>query len=370
MAIAAQRHASSYTAHRAVDAVQAMLMLASLLGVMMLGAAFVGPMGEDEFSDEDSDSETYDGHDTPDVAPSAILPHEADGDIYDDDVPIIGEAETTVTDISTPDGTATRIVGTEEGDAFSGTDGHDEIWGDRGDDIIDAQDGDDAVFGGEGDDALQGGTGSDALHGEDGDDQADGGDGDDMAFGYMGADTLMGGSGDDWLAGGDGNDTLNGQSGDDRLEGGFGGDTITGGQGMDMIFGGDGDDTLIGTELDGGTDTDTRDFINGGAGDDTIIAGTDDYVTGGDGADTIMIGGWSAQGAAYLDDFNASEDQLVVVFDDTASAEPVIDLQSADDDSSGPTLLLDGVPVLTLHLGADVSLGDISLIGHSTIQAL
>ena len=140
---------------------------------------------------------------------------------------------------------------------------------------------------------------------------------------------------------------------------------------MDSIFGGEGDDLLDGVEIEEShQDNDARDFLNGGRGDDTIIAGNEDFATGGEGADTIVAGHWINDGAAHFNDFDPAEDQVVVVFDDTSASEPSVDVQSPSSDSSGPTILLDGVPILTLQPGATVDLGDISLIGHSTIQAL
>jgi Ca2+-binding RTX toxin-like protein len=233
-------------------------------------------------------------------------------------------------------------TGTEEGEWIAGGEGRDLIAGLGGADHL---------TGGGGADSLYGGAGGDSLLGGDGDDALDGGEDDDDLFGEMGDDWLAGGGGDDRLTGGDGADSLDGGEGDDSLLGSGGDDVLDGGAGADVLGGGDGDDVLI------GLGDATRDYLNGAAGDDVLRGGAGDNLNGGEGADLFEVGG-EAGGPAVVDDFNAAEDALVVVYDGTGP-EPEL-TQRADE--SGVVLMADGVEVAQV-LGVDeIDLAAIRLV--------
>jgi hypothetical protein len=265
-----------------------MLWLAGLLGVMAVGA--VGVFDMDGDSDETQDDE---------------LDGELDAD------------EDTAADTDTPD----------DADADSG----------------------DTIYASGLDDTINGSNSDDSLHGQNGDDSIDGGDGNDTLFGNEGDDTLSGGAGNDALQGSNGNDVAQGGAGDDAIQGGLGDDTLSGGAGNDSLFGGWGNDIINGVQDDsatqGITDIDDSDFLNGGDGDDVIIAGNDDIVTPGDGADTIIGGSWIADGQAMqIIDFNAEDDNILLVYEDDADV-PDITLQPDPDDATITQVLMDGVAV-------------------------
>ena len=149
-----------------------------------------------------------------------------------------------------------------------------------------------------------------------------------------------------------------------------GDDLIVGGLGQDTIFGGDGDDTIIGTAIDdAGADTDTGDFLNGGDGDDTVYAGGGDTIHLGDGSDTLLVGTWVGDTEALVQDFDAQEDKLVVVYDDAAGNDPEVQLVE-DDDLPGVTfLVVDGASLLALQNADALTVADVELIGQSTVSA-
>lgn len=247
-------------------------------------------------------------------------------------------------------------------------DGNDVAQGGGVDDNLDGGPGDDLINGGDGDDILSGGPGDDELHGEADDDRLSGGDGDDDLYGHAGDDLLRGDDGDDWLIGGEGDDDIAGGQGDDSLMGGFGDDTVSGGTGADIVNGNDGDDHLSGLD-EAGQDDGTTDFLNGGNGDDTLLLGAGDNAHGGAGSDTFTLGDWIEDGStAVIEDYDAAEDALVVLYDDVAHPDPELTVE-ADPENGSATLLMDGLPMATLTNPVGLDLADITLIPASSAAA-
>lgn len=265
-----------------------------------------------------------------------------------------------------PDPTGEIVVGTQDDQSLHGGDGDDQINGYEGNDAIGGGDGRDDLYGGVGMDEIDGGEGMDTLHGQDGDDTLFGGDGDDNLYGHNDDDQLNGDSGDDTLHGGMGNDNLSGGEGDDAVHGGIGDDTLGGDNGQDTLFGGSGDDVIMGVSPeDGSVDADV-DYLNGGDGDDQIIAGGADIVTAGDGADTVIFGDWITNAPpAGMTDYNAAEDQLIMVWD--LQAFPSRDVEVvADDAVAGLShILVDGVEIASITGDQILSTNDIVLVDHS-----
>jgi Ca2+-binding RTX toxin-like protein len=132
--------------------------------------------------------------------------------------------------------------------------------------------------------------------------------------GHEGDDVLGGGLGDDTLLGGNGQDSLAGGAGQDWLAGGMGNDLLVGGAGQDTLDGDAGNDTLVGAFF--GDPDDWGNFLNGGEGDDVLRIGADDVATGGNGSDRFELSGEIPAGSsARITDFDADQDELVVVYD-------------------------------------------------------
>lgn len=318
-----------------------MLMLASLFGILMVGAAvdFTGVLKSGEGDDD---------------AP----PAPGGGDLPENTI-----EGTPLADI---------IVGGAEAEAISGDGGDDQIGGYQGADTLDGGTGADDLHGMDGDDTIVGGAGNDTLHGEDGGDRLEGGAGDDLLAGYEGDDTLSGGAGKDALIGGGGADRLDGGAGDDALEGMLGDDTLTGGAGQDTLMGGDGNDVLDGrVPGDGSPDTDGRDFLNGGRGDDTILVGRDDWADGGEGADGFVLSDWlaEAEGSATIGDYDPAEDQLVIVYDPTGHPDPVVAVEPDEGTEGAIHILLDGAIIARVLDNPDLTAADITLIAQDEVQA-
>ncbi len=237
-------------------------------------------------------------------------------------------------------------------DTLTGTEGRDDIRSGDGDDSIAGLGNNDYLDGEDGNDSLAGDAGRDELHGGDGDDLLLGGDDNDSLFGHIGNDSLDGGTGEDELNGGDGTDVLDGGAGNDSLLGSFGDDVLRGGAGIDMLNGGDGDDVVDGSD-DG--EVAEGDYLNGGTGGDVLFGGAFDNMNGGEGADVFAIdAAEAAQSSARVEDFDAAEDTLVVVYDGTGP-EPELSLTVG---AEGTSLLADGqevafvVGVQTIDLSA------------------
>lgn len=315
-----------------------MLWLAGLMGMMMLGSIAVISTQEGE---EDRDEDVEGG----DAVPDDPLPEEA--------------ASGVAGDADAPGGLV--LDGSDGAETLTGTPMTDLLGGAGGDDLVQGLGADDELLGGAGADTMLGGDGNDTLHGDDGDDLLSGGAGDDALFAHAGADTLLGDDGDDVLNGGSGGEFLDGGDGDDALHGREGDDTLFGGTGSDTLMGGAGDDVLSGIE-DGVTD-----YLNAGDGADSLLVGAGDVATGGAGADDFLMSLSSSSGgeAATLMDFDAVEDQVVVVYDDRSGAVPEVELRDSPTEPGMMELLVDG-EVLAVMPGAEApDPGDIVLIGES-----
>jgi Ca2+-binding RTX toxin-like protein len=104
------------------------------------------------------------------------------------------------------------------------------------------------------------------------------------------------------------------------------------------------------------------DFLNGGEGDDTLTLGAGDYATGGEGSDDFVLSQWLGEGGhATISDYNADEDQIVVVYDASAHADPELTLAPVDG-TSDVTIMLNGAPVGVVSDGAGMDLSDITLL--------
>jgi hypothetical protein len=343
-----------------------MLLLASLMGAMLVGAtAIVGSviMPGDDLDPDPAEESLPDDPPPPENTPDLLSLLE---DEFDQG-----------SDVAPPDGEI--IGGGETPDQIIGGEGDDQILGRAGADAIDGAGGDDVIFGGAGVDHLDGGAGQDSLHGLSGDDALDGGSGDDTLFGHMGQDQIAGGAGNDQAHGGAGGDTLAGGAGADALHGGLGGDTLGGGSGEDTLFGASGEDWLLGIlpklavdEDDDEPPTD-KDYLNGGAGADTILSGEGDVVTAGSGEDVIAIDLTgldvdAAPQAVEFVDFDGDEDQLILLIpgelaDDPAD-DPVVEVML--DDAGGVRVMVDGALAATLPPGSEISASDIVLMSEST----
>ena len=285
-----------------------MLMILGLLGIALAGAAFMPMTAAATESDEGGNTDT-------------------------------GEGETVPID---------RVLDGTDDDDFLGTEGGDDtLSGDAGDDYLTGEDGDDSLFGGAGRDNLHGGRGDDGLAG---------GEGDDTLFGHVGDDSLAGEAGDDELVGGDGNDWLDGGEGDDSLLGYLGDDTLTGGLGRDVLHGGSGNDVIDGVEPGNVAEAD---YLNGGAGDDILIGGAFDTLHGDSGADIFTLAMTQAHaGAATVQDYDAAEDTLVVLYDSNGPA-PVLSVVATE---TGLTLLGDGLALAELTGLTEIDLATVRLV--------
>ena len=200
-----------------------------------------------------------------------------------------------------------------------------------------------------------------------------GGDGNDTLFGNNSEDTVNGRAGNDSLQGSLGQDVVDGGDGVDAVHGGLDADTVSGGMGADSVFGGWGNDLVNGVEDDAATaaldDIDDADFLNGGSGDDTIIAGNADIVTAGDGADDIVVGDWIEAGAAAsILDFNADDDNILLVYDDAEDV-PNITVQASPSDPTTAQVMMDGLAVANVFNAADLAASDVVLMPLSIAQA-
>ncbi|MEP3676422.1 calcium-binding protein [Sulfitobacter sp.] len=338
-----------------------MLWLAGLMGLMAVGTvSFMEPASESDVTDRVDASTPPEDSDATEVE----IPEDNLDPEYD---PRGGDDSALLPPLTTTE--VEQISGTDDADVLTGTDGHDEIRGLDGADSLEGGEGDDRLVGDEGDDTLTGNAGDDTLHGLDGADLLFGDDGDDNFFGHNADDRLFGEAGDDALQGSAGEDWLEGGEGDDTLQGGLDNDTLIGGNGADVLFGGWGNDVLSGLSPEqGGSDADDGDFLNGGGGDDTIFTGSSDIVTAGEGADQIVLGDWITPGnTAEIVDFTATDDNIVLIWDDSDldTEEPFVTLATDPESPEQTLILMDGTVIASVN-GTDIQADDIALVPLST----
>jgi Ca2+-binding RTX toxin-like protein len=179
-----------------------------------------------------------------------------------------------------------------------------------------------SIDGLEGDDTLTGSNQADTINAGDGSDRVIGLDGDDLIFAGSSEkdlrDVVFAGEGNDTVEGGHGNDELRGDGGDDSLSGGFGVDTVIGGNGNDTLTGSAFSDLLF-----GGADDD---FINGGFGFDRV--------NGGAGADQFFHIGDKGHGSDWIQDYSASEGDVMVFGGGTATVDDFL-VQRAETKAAG-----------------------------------
>ena len=249
------------------------------------------------------------------------------------------------------------LSGTDLNDVIDAMKGDDQVNGYAGDDRLSGGAGDDQMLGGDGNDTLLGESGQDDLHGGFGNDQIDGGEDADKLWGHMGNDTLSGRDGNDILKGGAGADTLLGNDGSDGLHGNDGNDNLAGGAGEDVLFGGNGDD-----HLEGGADT-ARDFLNGGRGDDLLIAQEADVLTGGQGSDTFAINtsAGSFDQTAQIIDFNANEDQIEIMLDETNFDQGLKNIRIETNDIGQSVVYLNNEAIVAINAETPLLPNDIVL---------
>lgn len=143
---------------------------------------------------------------------------------------------------------------------------------------------------------------------------------------------------------------------------GFGGDELHGGSGTDTLDGNAGNDTLWGYDAQDPTNSEGADFLNGGKGDDHLMIGAGDYAYGDEGSDSFAIGDWLGDGEmAHISDYNPDEDDIVVMYDETAHPDPHLELltQEGSDDA---TVMLDGIPLAIIANGAGMNISALTLM--------
>jgi Ca2+-binding RTX toxin-like protein len=103
------------------------------------------------------------------------------------------------------------------------------------------------------------------------------------------------------------------------------------------------------------------DYLNGGAGDDVLLLGAGDVAGGGDGSDHFQLSDGSQDDpVARIDDFDASTDQIVVVYDPADHPDPQLSVAPTED-GQGSVVMLDGIPVAELPGVEHVDLSSILL---------
>ena len=350
-----------------------MLALLGILGTVLAGAMFIGPLTADgQETDETAQEDVHDDA-LGDDSESDLLDFSLT-DTDEDEFPLLGETPEEAS--GAPDGEidggveppdywsntpSDQIYGQNIGDNFGASMFHDihfqtdAVTGSEGDDALTGGDALDFIFGNGGDDTISGGDGSDHLQGDMGDDAIFGGPESDLLFGGEGDDAVDGGTGSDFLSGGGGDDTLLGGKGDDVLFGGFGADLLDGGDGNDVL-----DGTQATVSAPSGTDSDTGDTLLGGAGDDTLIVGAGDTAEGGDGADQFISGAHVASGAVpVISDFEVGVDRLEVLVDPSLIESSEVTTETTPD---GLRVMVNGTPVADLRDIPAFDPADIQLI--------
>lgn len=327
-----------------------MLLLASLMGLMAVGAIALVDTGPFEEDDADTLADDQGSAMTPMTNGSSLLETSAEV------VPLI-------------------LPGGDGDDTLSGLEGDDQINGYGGDDMVSGGDGRDDLHGGDGDDILAGDAGDDTLHGTDGADILHGDQGNDTLFGENGDDTLDGGDGDDTLNGAMGDDTLNGGAGNDALHGGLDNDRLSGGAGADTLFGGWGDDMLSGLEAWDPDAPDAEpseaDFLNGGGGDDTILAGDGDIVTAGDGANEVLLApATNSNAPIQFLDYDAGQDSLIVLWDVAGRGAPTLDVIADAEQPGLSHIFANGTEIAAIRGNGPLSVADIALLDRADAASL
>ncbi len=342
--------------------------LAGLLGLVMVGLSV--DMSDDTTASSDGiDAEGADDGDRINTQEAAERADSTGaGSIH---AFIFGEGEENITNGTEGNDT---IGGTAAADSIDGLGGEDVVYGAAHDDSLSGGAGSDLLDGAGDHDTIDGGPGNDRLQGDFGNDDLNGGAEDDELMGQSGTDTMQGGTGNDRLVGGAGADLLSGGDGDDGLMGCVGGDTLIGRGGADTLNGNDGNDTIFGvTPNNGGTppeDDATRDYLNGGNGDDALFPGAGDNANGGAGSDSFTLGDWIADGGPVLiEDYDANEDSLVVVYDDAAHPDPELTVETAAGTPENAQLLLDGLPLAEVSGAAGLDPSQVALVAQSAIEA-
>lgn len=307
-----------------------MIFFTGIVGLLMLGGLMLGPAD-------------------PDVDLTALEDADAAAeDTAQEELSALQNGATAGSDI---------LSGTDLDDVIDAMKGDDQVNGYAGDDRLSGGAGDDQMLGGDGNDTLLGESGQDDLHGGFGNDQIDGGEDADKLWGHMGNDTLSGRDRNDILKGGAGADTLLGNDGSDGLHGNDGNDNLAGGAGEDVLFGGNGDD-----HLEGGADT-ARDFLNGGRGDDLLIAQEADVLTGGEGSDTFAINtsAGSFDQTAQIIDFNANEDQIEIMLDETNFDQGLKNIRIETNDIGQSVVYLNNEAIVAINAETPLLPNDIVL---------
>jgi hypothetical protein len=242
------------------------------------------------------------------------------------------------------------------GETLVAQDGGGSLRGGAGDDTLFAAHAASHLQGAEGNDTLVGGAGADTLDGNDGDDRIVAGSGHALLRGGEGNDDLTGDTGDSTLQGGGGDDSLRAGTGASVLDGGHGDDVLIAGGGLGTLFGGAGDDTLIGAP-EGAIA-----LLNGGADADTLHLGRFDIAHGGSGGDVFVLGNWIGMGGAFVQDFDETEDRLVIVYDPATHPEPIVSLVPVSGQDGAAMILLDGVMLGIVQGAAELVPDDIELV--------
>lgn len=285
------------------------------------------------------------------------------------------------------------LVNGEDGPEIEETDGTSEaerIDGGEQWDFISGFEGDDTLTGGDGLDTLLGHEGDDVLIGNNNDDMLCSGEGDDVISGNRGNDLIEGQEGNDFATGDYGNDRVFGNDGDDTLIGGRSMDLVNGGAGDDIVYGGilrgvpleedellaiaDGEslaDVLAASDLDIDMREDDRvDTLRGNMGNDILFVGNGDNAAGGQGEDTfnLMLDDDNTDmGPAQINDFNASEDTINIVFDAPLGVEEI----TIETDGEDAIVLADGVQLAVVSGAAGtLAAEDISLLTEDSIVGL
>jgi len=200
----------------------------------------------------------------------------------------------------------------------------------------------------------------------------------DLILGSLGNDDIIKGTDTHTIGGGDGDDRILASGSEDRVFGGAGDDylaarnggTLVGGLGNDtMVAQGANPDvttTMIGTvlEIEDGNlvDLDTgRDVMSSSEADTVMVAGSSDVANLGSGEDTVVLGDWVDDDAVLIRNFDASEDAIVLVYDDAGPA-PEIAFARNDLSADQTTVLMDGAVVAHVTSGEALSLDDIRLV--------